>query len=530
MRRFHSYGPVDCRHHFCVPRSELVTYCLEQLMGYPEDGGHYFTIWGPRQTGKTWLIRQMEQLIPQKYDDQFAVVSLSLGGLRGLTSQPQTDDHTLPHPLSRLLETLPGNPQVKDWADFQRLFSRNGGLWKRPVILMIDEVDTVPASLLDLIVAQFRELYINRKTNWLHGLALIGVRAVVGIESHRGSPFNVQRSLPVPNLTMAEVQEMYQQYQAESKQSVAEAVVTQIYEVTRGQPGLISWFGELLTEKYNPGQGQPIELATWKWVWHKARYVEPNNTVMNLIAKARDMTYQPFLVELFGRSDVPFMFHEPLHNYLYMHGLIEPTTIQQPTGEWHEVCRFTSPFIQNCLYDALSRELLAATPTILPLNPLDELNDVFGTNLNLSSLLERYQNYLQRLKAKGLNPWKKQPRRQTDLHLTEVVGHFHLYAWLQAAIGRQCVVSPEFPTGNGKVDLHVRCETKRAIIEVKSFVSAYQLKEDREKAAQYAQRLGLPAVTLAIFVPLEDEEILTKLSGQQSINQIQVNTVAIGWT
>ncbi len=55
MRRFHSYGPVDCRHHFCVDRTELIEKCAGQLAGIPEEGGHYFTIWGPRQTGKTWL-------------------------------------------------------------------------------------------------------------------------------------------------------------------------------------------------------------------------------------------------------------------------------------------------------------------------------------------------------------------------------------------------------------------------------------------------------------------------------------------
>ncbi|MFP4429135.1 MAG: hypothetical protein ACLFPB_07420 [Desulfovermiculus sp.] len=32
---------------------------------------------------------------------------------------------------------------------------------------------------------------------FLHGLALIGVRAVLGVGSERGSPFNVQHSLHV---------------------------------------------------------------------------------------------------------------------------------------------------------------------------------------------------------------------------------------------------------------------------------------------------------------------------------------------
>jgi hypothetical protein len=42
-------------------------------------------------------------------------------------------------------------------------------------------------------------------------------------------------------------------------------------------------------------------------------------------------------------------------------------------------------------------------------------------------LLDRYKAYLVRMKAKGLSPLKNQPQR-TDLHYTEAVGHFHLYA------------------------------------------------------------------------------------------------------
>ena len=71
---------------------------------------------------------------------------------------------------------------------------------------------------------------------------------------------------------------------------------------------------------------------------------------------------------------------------------------------------------------------------VCPLDPLDELSDVFTTSgLDLPALLQRYKAYLTRLKAKGINPWKDQPRR-SDMHLTEDVGHFHLYAWLKEAV------------------------------------------------------------------------------------------------
>ena len=530
MRQFHSYGPVNSKLHFCVERRALIDQALEQLVGDLDEGGHYFTIWGSRQTGKTWLMRRVKQEILQRYAAQFTVFNFSLGNLRGL-KEMEWHSTKLPAALSDILEDeLPGGPDVKDWRAFRALFSKENGLWDKPLILLIDEVDTAPPSLLDLIVGRFRELYLNRENHWVHGLALIGVRAVLGLDSQRGSPFNIQKSLHMPNLTPDEVTDLYRQYQVESGQPIAAVVVETVYEVTKGQPGLVSWFGELLTKTYNPGQDKVIDLDTWKLVWHKARFTEPNNTVMNLIAKARMEAYQGFLMELFTRSDIPFSFHTPLHSYLYLHGIVEPETVQQPNGELAEICRFASPFIQDSLYHALCSDMVGDRTPILALPPLDDLADVFvGPSLDLPALLRRYKDYLVRLKARGINPWKEQPRRKTDLHLTEAVGHFHLYTWLQTAIGRRCVVSPEFPTGNGKVDIHLRCGVKRGIIEVKSYVNAYEAEADRGQAARYAKSLGFEQVTLATFVPVEDETVLEKLSVAAVIDGVRVTVVAIGW-
>ena len=91
-------------------------------------------------------------------------------------------------------------------------------------------------------------MYLNSKQYLLHGLALVGVRAVLGVESTSGSPFNIQRSLHIKNLSFDEVQNMFDQYQKESKQQVDPLVVKKLYEKTLGQPGLIGWFGELLTQ------------------------------------------------------------------------------------------------------------------------------------------------------------------------------------------------------------------------------------------------------------------------------------------
>ena len=88
MRRFHSYGPVDNELHFCVPRELLVRQCFDQMLGHPEKGGHYFTIWAPRQTGKTWLTQQVGNRIEAEYPDRFSIGMMSMQGLSFITENP----------------------------------------------------------------------------------------------------------------------------------------------------------------------------------------------------------------------------------------------------------------------------------------------------------------------------------------------------------------------------------------------------------------------------------------------------------
>ena len=293
----------------------------------------------------------------------------------------------------------------------------------------------------------------------------------------------------VPNFSDDEVAELFRQYQAESGQEVEPTVVNEVQRVTRGQPGLIGWFGELLTEKYNPGPGRALDRRTWIEAYRAACQIEWNNTVLNLVKKAKG-EYSDRVMALFGADDVPFGLDEDWCSYLYLNGIIDAQRTVDSQGEPGFVCRFSCPFIQERLYTAFGRELVGDRLPILAVEPLDDLADVFGADaLNLPALLDRYKGYLARLAAKGIDPWRDQPRR-SDLRLTEAVAHFHLYAWLQAALGRRGVVSPEFPTGNGKVDLHLRCDGHEGVIEVKSFVDMHELGRAREQAARYAASLG----------------------------------------
>jgi len=529
MREFWSYGPVDEELHFSVPRRELVANCVRQLVGSPEKGGHYFTVWAPRQSGKTWLVEQARQQIEHELGDQFLVATTSVEGMVIYDDQPaEAFLERVPWWIEDTFHIeLPEAPV--DWESCQRLFSKEHGLFDRPVILAIDEFDKLPRQVIDRLVSMFRDMYLRRRNYHLHGLALIGVRAVLGLDSQRGSPFNIQRSLYVPRFSEEEVAELWRQYREESGQTVEPAVVAETYRVTRGQPGLVGWFGELLTDpQRNATKGQPIDLTVWQDTYRRALYREWNNSVLNLVKKAKG-EYEPYVLDLFARSDIHFKLDADWCSYLYTNGIIDVETDVDDKGAKVEMCRFSSPFIQERLYNALSDDLVGDRTPILALEPLDDLADVFeGDALNLPAVLDRYKAYLRRLAANGLDPWREQPRR-SDLRLTEAVGHFHLYAWLRDALNSYAVVSPEFPTGNGKVDLLVRCDEAVGIIEVKSYANMRQFDLARAQAARYAASLDLDSVTLALFVPTRDEEVTQKLSGEMTIEGVQVTVVAIGW-
>ena len=530
LRRFTSYGPVTPRSNFFVPRTALVESCVELLVGQQEEpGGHYFTIWAPRQTGKTWLMRRAVEEIRARYGERFIVGTLSMQG-SGVSREAPPGDFLaeVPALFRRGMGLTLAAPS--SWSAWGELFAKGAGIFDRPLILLIDEFDKLPPAVIDELVGQFRSLYLERKGSLLHGLALVGVRALLGVESGSRAPFNVQRWLHVPNLTRDEVADLFRQYQGESGQVVEPAVVDALFEVTRGQPGLVGWFGELLTERYNP-RPEPISVKTWRRVYAAACQVEPNNTMLNLLKKAKG-PYLPQLLEVFSRTDVPFSFGQDWCNYLYLNGILTDQETVGANGEPFHVCRFSSPFVQQRLFNDLSKEFVERVRD-LPLDPMDTLADVFTeAGLDVPALLRRYVAFLGRLHKKGADPWpmtlNDQPRR-ADLRHTEAVGHFHLYNWLCAAVGTRCLISPEFPTGNGTVDLVLRWQGHLGVIEVKSFVDQHRLALGQAQAAAYAKKLGLGAATLAVFVPLLDEAVLSKLSGQRDIDGITVTTVALPW-
>jgi hypothetical protein len=514
MRRFFSYGPIDTELHYYVPRKKLIERAYSQLMGEnPERGGHYITVWAPRQTGKSWVMLQvLEQIENTKFPHmEMDVVKVDLD-----LPEHDTDLDSIAASISKdiFIDLGKKNPGINTLKQLPELFTRD--VLDKPLILIIDEFDALPRAGISSLTRLFRNIYMRRRKElkktpgqrryMLHGLALIGVRSVLGIESKTGSPFNIQRSVHIPNLTYNEVHGLFEWYEKESRQKVEREVMDQVFYETRGQPGLTCWLGEILTEGfdgYTVDKTRPITLRDFKKVERAAVSRLPNNNILNIIGKAAEEPYNETVLSLFKTDEpIKFRFDNKKINYLYMNGVIEPQFSEDKDEEGESYVRFSSPFVQKRLFNYFSDEIFEEMGQLV--EPFTNLEQVITpTHLDIRELMKLYQVYLEKNKS-----WlfKKAPRR-SDLRLYEAVFHFNLYAYLDEFLHpRKGRVIPEFPTGNGKIDLLIYYGDKTYGIELKSFTDRAGYLEALDKAAQYGSQLQLAEIYLVTFVEGIDEK------------------------
>ena len=540
MRKFSSYGPVNTKLHYYVPREALVEQAYSQLLGEnPDEGGHYITVWAPRQRGKSWVMQQtLERL--QK-DARFDTVMLNLEDLRmqpdvnkivqtmayeiikelGLEERRINDpvgtkDGLLGGALN-LLSYLPWRirPQLSSFFasasldQFHRLFEKE--TLNKPLILILDEFDALNEEAISGLAGVFRKIYLSRqyqtlkpsreKKYLLHGVALIGVRSVLGIENKRGSPFNVQRSLHIPNLTFPEVEEMYKWYERESGQQVEEAVIERVYYETQGQPGFVSWFGELLSESYNE-HNPVITSRDFEMAYSAAVAALPNANIQNIISKAKQEPYQELILKMFQTDQkLEFWLDDPSINFLYMNGVVDQEVVRTD-HETKRYLKFPCPFVQKRLFHYFSRLL---TPDVGKLHePFEDLSEIItDSHLNIKKLMGLYERYLRQNRE-----WlfRNVPRRTTDLRIFEAVYHFNLYMYLSSFLQpRGGQVIPEFPTGNGQIDLIINLAGQKYGLEVKSYANETAYKKAIRQAADYGQKLELDEISLIFFIEVIDD-------------------------
>lgn len=129
---------------------------------------------------------------------------------------------------------------------------------KRPLVLFIDEIDSLQDEALISVLRQLRDGYPIRPQNFPISVGLIGLRDVRDYKVASGgsnrlntaSPFNIKvRSLTLRNFNASEVGELYQQHTEDTGQVFTLEAIQTAFDLTQGQPWLVNALAKEIVEE-----------------------------------------------------------------------------------------------------------------------------------------------------------------------------------------------------------------------------------------------------------------------------------------
>ncbi len=256
MRKFNQEGPVEAERHYCIPPLSRVN--LAEILELIADR-RYFVLHAPRQTGKTSILLALQDRLNAGGEYRCLYVNFEGGQAAGedTASAMQT---LLADLASRSLEVLNDDLPEQTMSEYLEKYGPHAALgrtlvrWSQasrlPLVLLIDEIDTLVGDTLISVLRQLRGNYDRRPHHFPQSVILCGVRDVrdyqiyssrEGTNVRGGSAFNIKaESLRLGDFSRGEVRELLAQYTAERGQAFEAGAVDRIWALTCGQPWLVN--------------------------------------------------------------------------------------------------------------------------------------------------------------------------------------------------------------------------------------------------------------------------------------------------
>ena len=182
MRYFNTSGPNIIMKHYTLFRTELI----EQGRNLVKDD-RYFTIWAPRQTGKSTYFRL---LATELEEEGYNVAFINFENYR------KAELSSFLYEFHVQLKTFWGiNFQG---SSLENTFSRIAQINNRKLVLIVDEVEGINPEFFGEFLHSIRNVYHSRTEHSLKSVILVGVSNIVGVVKDHASPFNISDNLNIP--------------------------------------------------------------------------------------------------------------------------------------------------------------------------------------------------------------------------------------------------------------------------------------------------------------------------------------------
>ena len=272
MRRyFNTEGQCEPEEHFMVRLEER----LEKIKTLYVDRGKYFVINRGRQYGKTTTLRALAEYLKDCYivismdfqaisdidfaDEPSFVVSF-IEYMNDIFVKEKAFMGELDTQAFESLLSLKEQDRISIGKMF-RCLSRLCETAKKPIVLMIDEVDSATNNRVFVdFLSKLRECYLNRKKSPIfHSVILAGVYDIKNLKlkihpdevQQYNSPWNIAADFKIEMSFSAEqIRTMLTEYEAEHHTGMDLTSVAQdIYAYTSGYPYLVSAICKYLDEE-----------------------------------------------------------------------------------------------------------------------------------------------------------------------------------------------------------------------------------------------------------------------------------------
>ncbi len=504
MRYFNTEGPMDPAEHYCIdPLGRVNLAEILALVARKK----YFVLHAPRQTGKTSILLALQDRLNSEGEYRCLYVNFEGGqaakedtaramrtvlGEMGTRSRRVLQDHFVAESKSALMAEFGPDGCMAE------CLTRWTELDARPLVLLIDEIDTLVGDTLISVLRQLRGRYDMRPTGFPQSVILCGVRDVrdyriyssrEGTHIKGGSAFNIKaESLRLGDFAEADVRDLLAQYTAERGQGFESGAVERIWALTCGQPWLVNalayqacFRAETSRDRSRPIPADAIDEAREALILRRVTHLDQ---LANTLSE--DRVRRVILPMLAGSDDWDYSLRDL--EYVRDLGLVASA------GEVQ---------IANPLYaEVVPRELTAALQSGLEtqVNPAWYMNS--DSSLDVAGLLAAFQDYFR----ENAESWVARYGH------AEAGPQLVLHAYLQRVVNSGGRIGGEYAVGRGRTDLLIewqrvgrggRVRTRKYVIECKVRRAGVGLdrliREGLEQTAAYMDGCGAESGHLVIF-------------------------------
>ncbi|NJK74895.1 MAG: ATP-binding protein [Oscillatoriales cyanobacterium RU_3_3] len=483
-RWFNIAGPCRADKHYMLSATVRLPD-LEPLI----EQESYFVVHAPRQTGKTTAMVALAKQLTESGRYAAAMVSAEVGS--AFNDDPGAAELAILGAWrNTITDYLPPELQPPTWvynAAGQRI-SENLRAWSRsidrPLVLFIDEIDSLQNETLISVLRQLRDGYRSRPENFPSSLALIGLRDVRDYKVAAGgsdrlntaSPFNIKvASITLRNFNHEEVAELYQQHTQETGQIFTASATATAFNLTQGQPWLVNALAKEVVEKMV--KDRKIQITESHILQAKEILIARQDTHLDSLAeRLREPRIKAIIEPMLAGLELGDIPNDDIQFALDL-GLCKMHALGGLT--------IANPIYREVLPRVLTVTPMASLPTISPtwLTPTGELN--------LDALLLTFIKF-----------WRQHGEPllgTTGYH--EIAPHLVLMAFLHRVVNGGGTLEIEYAIGSDRMDLCLRYQSVILGIELKVW---REKKRDPqadgiEQLESYLARLGVDFGWLFVF-------------------------------